>query len=268
MSSPPLAILAELKEAIADHERQLESLSCRQISSQPLGIIAELEESIANHERQLEALDCRISTLEPNLTKAQADLKELKSSSPAPVSTPTPVPPVSPSKSPKEVEFPLQEAKSVDGIISYLTRKHGGNVQDKGIVIITSQSGYSGEPGVALRNLADLTSDSYFNSRNEPGQWVCWDFRQRRVRLTHYTVRCEYLRSWVLESSLDGMIWTQIDRKKNNEFEGKGTASYAVLKSIECRFIRLTQTAQNHDGEDYLAIWAFEFFGTLIESRP
>jgi hypothetical protein len=30
------------------------------------------------------------------------------------------------------------EARSLDGIISYLTRKHGGNVHDKGIVTITS----------------------------------------------------------------------------------------------------------------------------------
>jgi hypothetical protein len=40
------------------------------------------------------------------------------------------VPPVSPSKSLKEAEFPLQDSKSVDGIVSYLTRKHGGNVHD------------------------------------------------------------------------------------------------------------------------------------------
>jgi hypothetical protein len=39
-----------------------------------------------------------------------------------------------------EVEFQLKEAKSLDGMISYLTRKHGGNVHDKGIVRITSKS--------------------------------------------------------------------------------------------------------------------------------
>jgi hypothetical protein len=40
----------------------------------------------------------------------------------------------------REVDSPLQDAKSVEGIISYLTRKHGGNVHDKGIVTITSKS--------------------------------------------------------------------------------------------------------------------------------
>jgi hypothetical protein len=53
-----------------------------------------------------------------------------------------------------QVEFPFDNAKSLDGIIQFLTDQHGGNVHDKGIVTITSKSIYSGE----LRNLADLTS--------------------------------------------------------------------------------------------------------------
>jgi uncharacterized coiled-coil protein SlyX len=116
----------ELIEALSERISKLEG----QLSSRPLALIAELKESIANHDRQLESLDCRLSALEPNLTKVQADLKELKSGSYPPVSKPTPVPPISHSKSPKEATFPLTEDKSPDGIISYLTRKHGRNVHD------------------------------------------------------------------------------------------------------------------------------------------
>jgi hypothetical protein len=43
----------------------------------------------------------------------------------------------------REVEFLLKQAKAVDGIISYLTGKHGGNVHEKGIVTITSKSIYT-----------------------------------------------------------------------------------------------------------------------------
>jgi hypothetical protein len=46
----------------------------------------------------------------------------------------------------KEVEFPLKEANSLDGIIFYLTRKHGGNVHENGIVTITSKSVYKDKP--------------------------------------------------------------------------------------------------------------------------
>jgi hypothetical protein len=47
---------------------------------------------------------------------------------------------------PVEIEFPLQEAKLHDVIMSYLTRRHGGNIQDKGIVTITSKSVDDSDP--------------------------------------------------------------------------------------------------------------------------
>jgi hypothetical protein len=172
------------------------------------------------------------------------------------------VPPVSPSKSLK-CQFPLKTAKSVDGIISHLTGKHGGNVHDKGIVTITSKSLF---PGYAERSLVDLTSTSRFNSKNKPCQWVCWDFHEMRVHPTHYTISAWGLKSWVIEGSLDFVNWTEIDRKTDNEdFKYGGTGSFAVSNSAECRFIRLTQTGKNHSGNDYLHIRAVEFFGNLLE---
>jgi hypothetical protein len=72
----------------------------------------------------------------------------------------------------------------------------------------------------------------------------------------------------VVESSLDFMNWTEIDRKKDNyDFsEGWAAISFAVSNSPECRFIRLTQTAKNHQWwHDGLRISCFEVFGTLID---
>jgi hypothetical protein len=166
---------------------------------------------------------------------------------------------------PRSLSFSLKEAESVDGIISYLTRKHGGNVHDKGIVTITPKSALGSYP---VRNVADLTSDSDFGSKNEPGQWVCWDFHELRVRPTQYTINSFWLKSWVVESSLDGEAWTEIDRKwDNKDFNAMVyvTVSFAVSNSAECRFIRLTQTGQNHQRNDILAIRAFEVFGTLLD---
>jgi hypothetical protein len=93
------------------------------------------------------------------------------------------------------------------------------------------------------------------------------------------------LKSWVVENSLDGAAWTEIDRETDNkDFKadswetlnaGHGTASFAVSKPAECRFIRLTQTGKRHpindpffkscNGDDHLVIRAFEVFGTLLE---
>jgi hypothetical protein len=167
-----------------------------------------------------------------------------------------------------EVEFPLNEPRSLNGIISYLTQKHGGNVHDTGIVTITA-SDMDDDPRYTRKNVADLTFESQFISKDHPGQWVCWDFHEMRVRPTHYTITAGWLKSWVVESSLDGEAWTETHRKTDDEdFRGMlGTASFAVLKSAECRFIRLTQTGKSYFGYDQLAIWACEFFGTLLERR-
>jgi hypothetical protein len=87
-----------------------------------------------------------------------------------------------------------------------------------------------------------------------------------RVRPTHYTLRADCLKSWVVEGSLDGTSWTEIDRQTDNRnFWGCAAASFAVSKPAEFRFIRLTQTDQNHAGEDQLVLYAVEFFGTLSE---
>jgi uncharacterized coiled-coil protein SlyX len=87
-SALQIASVPELIAALSERISKLED----QISSQPLSIIAELKESIADHERQLESLDCRISGLAPNL---KTELEELR----RPIVTPTPVASVSPSKS-------------------------------------------------------------------------------------------------------------------------------------------------------------------------
>jgi hypothetical protein len=118
--------IASTPELISSLSERISKLK-RQISSQPFQILAELKESIANHARQLESLDCRISVLGPNLTTGHTEPKRVSLA---------PVPPVSPSKPLTEVKFPLKKAKSLDGVVSYLSRKHAGNVHDKGIITI------------------------------------------------------------------------------------------------------------------------------------
>jgi hypothetical protein len=85
------------------------------------------------------------------------------------------------------------------------------NVHDKGIVTITSKSVFSDPPVCAPRNVAHLTEDSGFLSKNAQPQWIGWDFRELRVRPTHYTINGDE-QSWLVERSLDGEVWTEMDR--------------------------------------------------------
>jgi hypothetical protein len=115
--------------------------------------------------------------------------------------------------------------------------------------------------------VADLTSVAFLLSKDEPGQWVCWDFREMRVRVTHYTITAAYLKSWTIEGSSDGDQWTEIHREtENSDFKaGWRKASFAVSNPAEWRFLRLTQTAKNHEGRDSLSLTSVELFGTLSE---
>jgi hypothetical protein len=88
-------------------------------------------------------------------------------------------------------EFILDSSSPFDGIISYLTRKHSGNVHDRGIVIITPTEPYDDSSKWAVQNAAELTVDSYFCSKNDQNQWRYYDFSDCRIKLTHYSIQSQ-----------------------------------------------------------------------------
>jgi hypothetical protein len=156
--------------------------------------------------------------------------------------------------------------EALDGIISYLTTKCGENVHEKGLVTITSKSRSPWE--TPLSAVVDLLSGSCFFSEKEPRQWICWDFHEMRVRPTHYTIYAMSLGPLVVEGSVDGENWTEIDRHTDAQEIGEGraeTRSFEVLALVDCRFIRFTQTGETSYGSDALALTAVEFFGRLSE---
>jgi hypothetical protein len=167
------------------------------------------------------------------------------------------------------IELPMRNVGSLDGIIAYLTRKHGGNLHDKGIVTITAKSVRGDEPLHSPKNVADPTNQTWFCSENAPRQWLCWDFGEMRVRPTHYTITATDLKTWVIEGSISGNWWTEIDRRaEGQDFLELRQGSFAVRHPAEFRFLRITQTSPRRNGDNYLVVDAVEFFGTLAEPPP
>jgi hypothetical protein len=120
-----------------------------------------------------------------------------------------------------------------DGIITHLTMECGWNVHDRNVIEVTSGSfekvtyganphsgAFDNDPCYAAKNAADLETDPYFHSgyRNHwediphmRNNWVCYDFKERRIVPTHYTVRTNrydhgsgHLKRWLVETSADG----------------------------------------------------------------
>jgi hypothetical protein len=165
------------------------------------------------------------------------------------------------------IQCPLPVDKSLDGVIAYLTRKHRGNVHDLGIVTVTSKSLSLCNSGRA--NVVNFAGSSCFWSAGGRGQWICWDFHESRIFPTNYTIRSNQLKGWLIEGSVDGESWKEIDRKtETTEFSAHSlvAASFEVAHPAECRFIRMTQLSR-HDTHDRLFLHDVEFFGTFFESE-
>jgi hypothetical protein len=104
--------------------------------------------------------------------------------------------------------------------------------------------------------------------------WVCYDFKKRRIVPTHYMIRTNdwgpgfgHLKSWLVEVSADGKSWREVAREEDNEqLNGKlFTGTFAVAGGGECRFIRLVNIGRNHRGNDSLFISAWEICGVLLD---
>ena len=116
-------------------------------------------------------------------------------------------------------EFVYSEEKPFDGIIAHLTRECRGNVHEKKWVDITGSSLYG--PGHETKYIAELGKPSAFLSELLPNSWVCYDFKERRVTPTGYTLS-NYVwgwpKSWVIEVSNEGGegSWEDVDRRDDN----------------------------------------------------
>jgi hypothetical protein len=266
-------IIPSMRSTVENNDHQIESLISSietiriELDTVRQSLNSELEKLSTDFELQSATLTARISVLQPEFER-----EIFNSLSPITSRLSICESHLDGLKSPIEVQCPLKgdgwfsKGDPFDGMISYLTRKHGGNVHEKKIVTITSSSTFSEDPKFSVQNVADFNSDLGFCSRSEQNQWVRWDFRTMRIRPTNYTIRGGTLKSWIIEGSVDNVMWVEIDQQvENGDLKGVGIASFTVARSIECRFVRLRQTGRNHTGNDQLAFRDLEIFGTLLE---
>jgi hypothetical protein len=148
-----------------------------------------------------------------------------------------------------------------------LTSQYGGNVLDLGIVNVSGNTAISSNPA---KYAVDLLSNYVFHSVNEPNQWLCYDFKNRKIRPTHYSIHTYpgyYLRSWIFEGSMDGSTWTELDRHTDDQTTNSNhpIGTFSISNHSEYQFVRLRQTGVNVNGQHWLILYAMEMFGDLIE---
>jgi hypothetical protein len=173
------------------------------------------------------------------------------------------------------------EGAPFSGILSHLSSVCGGNVHKHGIVTITSSSTSSNS--VNCWQVADFTWTGSWRSQNEAGSWICFDFKERRVQLQHYSLKGEdgggcYPADWVIEGSNDGLTWTVVDERHTDSLLGSGRVdTFPCSGSTDgdgyhrLRW-RMTDKGKSCPGEDRCCHVAklshIEFFGVLYSATP
>lgn len=163
------------------------------------------------------------------------------------------------------------------GIIQHLHNICKGNVHDKKIIEVTSSSCYMAS--CSPKNATDFDNNLYFASNNEEDAWICYDFKERKVKPSHYSIRSRkdcgkggnHLRKWCIEGSNDLKNWKTLDvRKKEKSLDdANATNTFDIQTELDkddfFRYLRLRQIGYNTGSNFHLNIAALEFFGYAIE---
>ena len=175
-------------------------------------------------------------------------------------------------------EFEFDENERFKGIIDYLTDESGGNVSENGTVIVTSSSTFNNRYPEYVVDLED--NNHYFMSDDEKNSWIKFDFGERKVRPTSYSIRSRHdfgrgnhhLKNWCIEGSNSDLDddWKVLDTRNaisslDNANAAQTFCIQEKMKKDECyRYLRLRETGVNTGGFYHIALSALEFFGFLI----
>jgi hypothetical protein len=169
--------------------------------------------------------------------------------------------------------FPFSNSDPMKGIVGFLTGECGGNVHDTGIVTAIASGILNNNQSYHPEFIADLETDTRFCSPNSSNSWVGYDFKERRILPTHYSMRSancpkgwHHPRSWVIEISANGTDWRVVDEQNNiDTLNGpRQLFQNEISGSSFTRFIRVRMTGKDSAGRDYLTFSAFEVFGFLL----
>jgi hypothetical protein len=161
------------------------------------------------------------------------------------------------------------------GLIHHLCDESQGNVHERGVVNITCSSRARNE----CWQIVNYDWNDYFYTQNLANSWIQFDFKDRLVSLTHYSLKSGgasgyHFLEWTISGSNDGNSWTIVDDQKTQVLNGK-----YITKLFECgdkssvssfspfyRYLRLTQTGKNSSKNDHLDLSNIEFFGSIVKS--
>jgi hypothetical protein len=188
---------------------------------------------------------------------------------------------------PQNRNFPLPEWIGTEnwpaGIIEQLVRESDPEPLNDYVLEVTSSDPVDRRPCNAAKNITKLRNSAGFQSQERSAgeevphrrnNWVCYDLKERRFFPAGYAIRScweppggPHMKSWVVETSIDGRKWRKVDRRTDTTVLNtwRAPAVFPTADDSPARFIRLTNIGRNHAGTDRLWIEAWEIFGILLD---
>ena len=150
------------------------------------------------------------------------------------------------------------------------------NVHDKGAIEIT-ESSYRRSNEEEGKFAADLgNKSSIFFSQNEKNSWIQYNFKEKKIKPTHYSIRTTHYKGKGLSRPLNWIIkgsntrkddWTTLDRRNNvTELDGESIVrTFELQENIKSneyyQYIRLKQIGKTSGNTYNLVLSALGFFG-------
>lgn len=177
-------------------------------------------------------------------------------------------------------KFDGNESHRFEGIIRYLTKESGGNVAVNGTVKVTASSiQMSGQEPKFAVDFDDLKN--YFHSNSEQNSWLQFDFGERKVRPTHYSIKSRpdggkgyyHLKNWTIEGSntANEKDWKTLDTRNDITCLDGSNAIHTFdiqtrLNPDEYfRYLRIRITGPNSGNCYHLILSALEYFGSITQ---
>lgn len=174
-------------------------------------------------------------------------------------------------------EYDTRSPNNLKGIIHYLTKECGGNVAEKHVVEVSASSTLNDDSQYAPKNAVELDdSNHYFASNNNQNSWIKYDFKDKKIVPTHYTIRTRRHNNvynpsnWIIEVANKDGEWKTIDTQNNVPFLNNSiTQTYRISRKLAedegYRYIRFKQLNNNNGGSYNLYLAGLEFFGKIID---
>jgi hypothetical protein len=156
-----------------------------------------------------------------------------------------------------------------EGLIARQTQECGKNVHDAGLVVYSASGKCDEWPA---KNAAHPGLGSTFFSEDKPDQWMCYNFRRKKVQRIGYLLRtaadCWNLKEWVIEGSQDGTTWTKLCNE-HNEKNRVINQKFSIACDNFFGMLRQRHTENNYIGQHQLGVEFLDGFGRIIyEESP